>query len=281
MTPRSDISPLSLVMKRVDAVADGSPAMDTITTGFPSLDRVLGGGLRRGDLIVLGGDVGAGKSALALAIALRAREAERRVAFLTGEMAIERVIERALAIEGRARIDDIRGGVLDEMARAQMGAAALRLREFLPEIGRLPRGGTESLTDFLRSVVEVDLAVIDSLQAIPDCNRAQDEEMASSLRAMKTVAVDAGIALFVTAHLPNHNPTRPDPRPTLDDFGALGAVKHHADVVLGLYREELYQPDRAAEGATELSILKNRNGSTTYVDLYFYKQWMRFEDMVD
>ena len=71
MARSTDISPISRLLSRVDAIADGAPALDTVACGFPSIDRMLGGGLRRGDLIVLGGDVGSGKSALALAIALR------------------------------------------------------------------------------------------------------------------------------------------------------------------------------------------------------------------
>ena len=51
--------------------------------------------------------------------------------------------------------------------------------------------------------------------------------------------------------------------------------------MLGVYREEMYAPAGGVEGATELLICKNRNGSTGYVDLYFYKQWLRFEDMLD
>jgi replicative DNA helicase len=70
-------------------------------------------------------------------------------------------------------------------------------------------------------------------------------------------------------------------RPTLSDFGALGAVKQHADVVLGIFREEMYENARGIDGATELHILKNRHGVTGYVDLFFYKKWLRFEDMVE
>ncbi len=281
MPSRTDISPLSLLLQRVDAVTDGAAPPDTIPTGFPSLDRTLGGGARRGDLIVLGGDVGAGKSALALAIALRSTEAGHRVAFLSGEMSIERVLERALAMEGRARIDDIRAGALDDATRAAIGGAAIRLRDRSPDIARLPSDGCESLRDLVRSSPDAALVVIDSLQAIPEGKRAQDEELAEAVRRLKTAAMDAGRAVLLTSHLPHLDSSRPDLRPRLDDFGALGALKHHADVVLGLYREELYQPDRAAEGATELAVLKNRNGTTSYVDLYFYKQWLRFEDMVE
>ena len=70
-------------------------------------------------------------------------------------------------------------------------------------------------------------------------------------------------------------------RPHLDDFGHLGAVKQHADVVLGVFREEMYHPGYGVDGATELIVAKNRNGPTGFVDLYFYRRWMRFEDMVD
>jgi replicative DNA helicase len=58
-------------------------------------------------------------------------------------------------------------------------------------------------------------------------------------------------------------------------------VKQHSDVVLGLFREEMYEPSRGNEGATELAVLKNRSGGTGYVDLYFYSKWLRFEDMLD
>ena len=58
-------------------------------------------------------------------------------------------------------------------------------------------------------------------------------------------------------------------------------MKQHADVVLAIFREEMYRPGYGVEGATELLVRKNRNGQVGYVDLYFYKQWMRFEDMLD
>jgi replicative DNA helicase len=74
---------------------------------------------------------------------------------------------------------------------------------------------------------------------------------------------------------------RSDPRPRLDDLGALGALKQHADVVLGLFREEMYSDLRDVQGAAELHVLKNRNGALGYADLYFYKESLRFEDVVD
>ena len=282
MPRRPDISPLSRLMERVDAVADGAPPTDTIPTGFPSLDELLGGGLRRGDLIVLGGDTGSGKSALALAIALRVSEAQRGALFLTAEMEADRVLERALAIEGRARIDDLRRGTLDEEGRAGIGAAAVRLRANTLRVERAPApGSTEVIRERIGEARDIQLAVVDALQSMAPGAPSRDAALADAVQLLKAQAMDQQIAIVLTAHLPAMDRARKDPRPQLDDFGALGAVRQHADVVLGLFREEMYQAGNGVDGATELIVLKNRNGGMGYADLYFYKQWMRFEDMLD
>jgi len=279
MARSTDISPISQVLTRADAVADGARLPDTIATGFPSLDRMLGGGLRGGDLIVLGGDVGSGKSAFALAIAMRAAQQRTAVTFYSGEMSTDRLLERALAIEGRVRVDDLRVGVVNDLARASVGAAAVRLRDVMPRFDVIPADGLTGLVDDF-SRARLDLGIVDSLQSLARGERAMDEEIADAVRRLKTIAVQQNIAILATSQLPQLS-ARDDRRPQLDDFGALGAVKHHADVILALFREDMYDRRRDLEGATELFVRKNRNGSTGYVDLYFYAQWMRFEDMVD
>src|SRR2546427_546467 len=179
------------LVARVDQQRPGEITGDTIPTGFASVDRLLGGGLRRRDLVVLGGDIGAGKSAF----------------------------------------------VLDYL-----------------QLAPAPPGAARS---------------------------TQDEEVALVLRQLKALALERQVALLVAAQLPHFDAKRPDPRPTLDDFGHLGAVKQHADVVLAIFREEMYNPGGGVEGATELLVAKNRNGPTGFVDLYFYRRWMRIEDMLD
>ena len=279
MARSTDISPLAQVLSRADAVADGAPSADTIPTGFPSLDRILGGGLRGGDLVVLGGDVGSGKSAFALAVAMRVAQRHQRVTMFSGEMSTDRLLERVLAIEGRVRIDDLRHGVVNDVARASVGGAAVRMRDVLPTFEVMPDGGIDALHARLDGS-DAELVVLDSLQSLVRGARAMDEELADAIRRLKLLALQQRIAIFTTAQLP-HLVVRDDRRPTLDDFGAMGAVKHHADVVLGLFREDMYDRRREIEGATELLVRKNRNGSIGYVDLYFYAQWMRFEDMLD
>lgn len=279
MARSNDISPISQVLVRADAVAEGADSPDTIATGFPSLDKMLGGGLRRGDLTVLGGDVGSGKSALALAVAMRASQRKLRVLFLSGEMSTDRLLERALAIEGRVRVDDLRQGVPNDVARASVGAAAVKMRDSMPQLDVLRPGGIPALVEQVDGA-QLDVLVVDSLQWLARGSREMDEELADAVRRLKSLALEQHIAILTTSHLP-HLTARDDRRPQLDDFGALGSVKQHADVVLALFREDMYDRRREIEGATELLVRKNRNGSTGYVDLYFYAQWMRFEDMLD
>src|SRR5439155_10247418 len=142
---------LDSLVERVDAQRPGEITGDTIPTGFGSLDKLLGGGLRRRDLILLGGDIGSGKSALALGIALRVAQQSLGVAFLSGEMNEERLMERALAIEGRVAIDDLRAAKLNDQDRAGVGGAAVRLRGLPLTI--LPLAASDIETSFERLVV--------------------------------------------------------------------------------------------------------------------------------
>ena len=207
------------------------------------------------------------------------------VAFFSGEMDEERLLERALAIEGRVSIDELRTARLNDQTRAGLGAAAVRLRGLPLALLPLAAADLETAVARLDPLDRLALLVMDYLQLIPPprgtAAGAQDEEMAAVLRRLKALALERQAALLVVAQLPKFAAGRSNPRPSLDDFGHLGAVKQHADVVLGIYREEMYHPGYGVEGATELLVAKNRNGPTGFVDLYFYRRWMRFEDMVD
>jgi replicative DNA helicase len=263
----------------VEALVSGSAANDTVPTGFASVDQLLGGGLRRSDLVVLGGDVSSGKSSLALAIALRAAQDGRAVAYLSGEMSGERIVERALALQGRVTVDELRAGRLDDETHARVAAIALKLRDHAPVLATLPDRGVPGVSDLLIEYLGLELVVIDPLQGLATGATAQDEELARATRELKQLALRRSAAVLAVCHLERPVRERSDARPTLDDFGALGSVKQHADVVLGLYREELYNPVHDVDGAAELHILKNRGGGGGYADLYFYKKWLRFEDV--
>jgi replicative DNA helicase len=274
---------LESLIARIDAQSPEAAPRDTVPTGFPSLDRMVGGGMRRQDLVVLGGDVGSGKSALALGVAVRAAAAGIPTMYFSGEMSPERVLERALAVEGRAAIDDLRQGKLDDTTRATVGAAALRLRHQPLVVRPLSGSRFEEISEAADIVPRRQLLVIDSLQltAPPRMISRLQERVALASRALKALAVERDLVVLVTAQLPHHRADRADPRPTLDDLGGFGAVKQNADLILLLYREEMYRPGQGVEGAAELIVAKNRNGPTSFVDLYFYSRWLRFVDMLD
>jgi len=136
------------------------------------------------------------------------------------------------------------------------------------------------IAEEVRAVGGIQLVVVDGLEALLPGAREGEEEAATTVRALKQLALDTKTVVLLTAPLPRLA-AREDRRPLMDDFGASGAVKERADVVLALFREGMYDSARDIAGATELLVRKNRNGGIGYVDLFFYEQWMRFEDMVE
>src|SRR3989442_11360816 len=158
---------LESLVERVDSQRPGEITGDTVPTGFASVDKMLGGGLRRRDLVVLGGDVGSGKSALALGVALRVAQQGVGVAFLSGEMDEERLMERALAIEGRAAVDELRSAKLNDQTRAGIGGAAVRLRGLPLAILPLAAPDFETAATRLDPARPLGLVVVDYLQLVP------------------------------------------------------------------------------------------------------------------
>ena len=196
----------------VPAALAGEASGPPVVTGFPSLDSLLGGGLRRGDLVVLAGDVGAGKSALALAFALRATAAGHAAACFSAEMDTARVMERALAIEGRVRVDDLRRGGLGEEAHSAVAAAALTLKRNPPSLEPLRDAGVEGVSGFLAANVGIDLTVIDPVQALTRGTQPLEEEVADVARRLKELALRRSAAILAVTGLRESPAGRPDQR---------------------------------------------------------------------
>src|SRR5439155_976253 len=193
------------------------------------------------------------QSAFALVVALRVAQQGTGVAFLSGEMDEERLMERALAIEGRVAVDELRTAKMNDLTRAGIGAAAVRLRGLPLSLLPLAADVFETMAARLDPLRQLGLVVLDYLQLVPAPTGAarstQDEEVALVLRQLKALALERQVALVVAAQLPHFDAQREHPRPTLDDFGHLGAVKQHADVVLAIYRAEMYHPGGGVDPA--------------------------------
>lgn len=278
MSHSIDFSPLIRVVARLDRSASGDVDPGVIPTRFPSIDRAIGGGFRRGDLIVVGGDDSAGTSALALAIALRVTP---RALLLTGEMHAERAYERALAMGAKVSLEALRLGTVSDADRAKLAMAAVALRDRAPIIETLTAGTMTAVDRAIEATPEASMVIVDSLECLIDRDWGRDEALGLAVLALKRLALHRNVAVLLTAHLPQLARDRQDRRPRLTDFGLGGAVGTHADLVLGLYREDLYESDLGVSGAAELLVLKHRDGAKGYIDLYFDSRFARFEDVLE
>ena len=274
----TDISPLTRVVARLDRASLGDVDPGIVPTRFPSIDRAIGGGFRRGDLIVVGGDDSAGCSAHALGIALRGSP---RALLLTGEMHAERAYERALAMGAKVSLESLRLGAVSEEERAKLAMAAVTLRDRAPVIETITSGTLASIDRAIEATPDALLVVVDPLECLLDRDSGRDEALGFAVLALKRLALLRNVAILLTTHLPQLDRHRQDRRPRLTDFGLGGAIGTHADLVLGLYREELYEADLGVSGAAELLLLKNRDGAKGYVDLYFDGRYSRFEDVLE
>ena len=278
MTHLTDISPLTRVVARLDRASHGDVDPGLVATQFPSIDRAIGGGFRRGDLIVVGGDDSAGCSSLALAIALRVSP---RALLLTGEMQPERAYERALAMSARVSLESLRLGAVSEEERAKLAIAAVTMRDRAPVIETIVPGSFSAVDRAVEASPDALLVVVDPLECLLDRDSGRDEALGYAVLSLKRLALRRNVALLLTTHLPRLDRDRHDRRPRLTDFGLGGAIGSHADLVMGLYREELYEADVGVTGAAELLLLKNRDGAKGYVDLYFDSRYSRFEDVLE
>jgi replicative DNA helicase len=197
----------------------------------------------------------------------------------------ERVYERALAMSARVSLESLRLGVVDEAERTRLAAAAVDLRDRAPIVDLLGDDGLSAVEVATHHDPQPEVVIVDGLEALIGSayahTQARDEALAYAVLGLKRLAARRNVAVVLLSHLPMLDRTRHDRRPRLTDFGVRGAIGTHADLVFGLYREELYDGDLGVQGATELSLLKHRDGALGYIDLFFYPQWMRFEDVLE
>jgi replicative DNA helicase len=270
---------LASVLQRL-ASDDGKPlpAPDLVTTGYPSLDRLLAGGLRRGELAVLIGDAGAGKTAMALGIAIRAAVAGYQVLILTHESSVERCWERLVTAESGVTQIAIRTGVLPNGAGDALKSAADVLRRLPITVERAPNSAS-ALGERLDAGVLPALVIVDGLAAIDQPPRPVAEAHAQVIRYTKRVAVDQDVAILLTAPMLSDRTLALPPRPTLSD--APGTAAAVADVVLGVFREALYDDAPDVAGAFEVHVLKHRAAPATFTDLYIEPGAGLVEDLIE
>tara|TARA_B100001750_G_C15515688_1_gene606953 strand:- start:2497 stop:3834 length:1338 start_codon:yes stop_codon:yes gene_type:complete len=265
-----------------------------IPTGFPDIDKLLGGGLNRSDLVILAARPSMGKSTLAFNLARYVAGNNQTVGIFSLEMSMQQIAMRLISNEANINSHDMRLRTLSEEETSRELNAIGNLSELPIFIDDTPiQSILEMRGKAQRLKVEqgIDLLIVDYLQLISGSNRAENrvQEMGEISRQLKALARDLEIPVIACSQLSRAVEQRPSHRPILSDLRESGSIEQEADVVFFIYREDVYttqeewdnsHPTEAyPENIAELICSKHRNGPIGTIPLYFQRDLTRFESL--
>ena len=270
-------------------------SQQSISTGFPDIDKLLGGGLNRSDLVILAARPSMGKSTLAFNLARYAAGNNCTVGIFSLEMSMQQIAMRLISSESNIDSHNMRLRILsDEDASRELDAIGV-LSELPILVDDTPiqsilemRGKAQRL----KMEQGIDLLIVDYLQLISgSSNRAENraQEMGEISRQLKALARDLEIPVLACSQLSRAVEQRPSHRPILSDLRESGSIEQEADVVFFIYREDVYTTQEEWENShpvepypkniAELICSKHRNGPTGTIPLYFQRNLTRFESL--
>ena len=285
----TEIQPLlTQVVERIDTLykRDNPSDVTGISTGFTDLDRMTSG-LQPGDLVIVAGRPSMGKTAFALNIAEHvALDVGMPAAVFSMEMSGPQLVMRMLGSLGRLDQHKMRTGALNDDDWQKLTASVGKLNEapiFIDESGMLNptelRGRARRLHR-QQGGPGLGLIVIDYLQLMETGNSMENRatEVAEISRALKAVAKELNVPVVALSQLNRGLEQRPNKRPVMSDLRESGAIEQDADLILFIYRDEVYNQDSPDRGTAEIIIGKQRNGPIGTVKLTFLGQYTRFEN---
>lgn len=277
---------LGQVVDRIQELYDrDSPAGITgVPTGLADLDEKTSG-LQPSDMIVLAARPGMGKTSLALNIAETvAVEAGLPVAVFSMEMPGTQLATRFLSSVGRIDQHKIRTGKLTDEEWQRLTYALGKLHEapiFIDETpGLNPTDLRARCRRLHRQCGRLGLIVIDYLQLMTSLKESDNRsaELSEISRSVKSLAKELHVPIIALSQLNRSLEQRPNKRPVASDLRESGAIEQDADIIMFIYRDEIYNPDSPDKGMAELIISKHRNGSTGTVRMTFIGEFTRFEN---
>ena len=284
LRPISDV--VRATIEQIEAAYDADGAVTGLGSGFRDLDSITHG-LQKGDLIVVAARPAMGKTSFCLNMA--ANSALRyggKVAFFSLEMPAEQLATRLLAAEARIDVSRLRGGYLSDDDWPRLVEAADRLSKagiFIDDTPGISPSGLRAKCRRLARREGLDLVIIDYLQLMSGGQniRSREQEISYISRSLKGLAKDLGAPVVALSQLNRGVESRTDKRPLMSDLRESGAIEQDADIILFLYREEVYKKDidESMRGIAELIISKHRNGPTGSVKLKFWHAHTRFDNL--
>jgi replicative DNA helicase len=252
-----------------------------LPTGFTRIDQILGG-MQRSDMLVLAARPSMGKTSLALNIAhTAAKRFGQRVLVFSLEMSSEQVVERLMSAEAGIDSQRLRRGEIadDEWGRFMITSSSLsELALFIDDTPALSVLEMRTKARRLHAEVGLDLVVVDYLQLMRAEGRHENrqQEVSAISRGIKALARELNIPILAVSQLSRGVEARTDKRPILSDLRESGSIEQDADVVLFIYRDELYDESTERRGIADILIAKHRHGPTGSVPLLFRRPTASF-----
>ena len=274
-----------VLVRAVAAIERRGEGTDSaMSTGFDDLDRRLSGGFRRGNLIIIAGRPGMGKTALAAGMAFNAACAGVPTLFLSMEMADTELADRLVAIAGRVPLDDILAGNMEGDSGDRILAGTAKLHELplvIDEQGGLTFFEIASKARSVKRRHGLALLIIDYLQLATSDNGGdtRNSQIEGITRGLKALAKELQIPIIALSQLSRKVDERPNKRPVLSDLRESGAIEQDADIVMMCYRDEYYRPDSPDIGTAEIIVAKNRQGATGMARLAYIANQTRFQTL--
>jgi replicative DNA helicase len=282
-----DLQPIQHVLSeyydRIDQLSSRGEDIFGVPTGFIDLDRLLMG-LQPSDFIIIAGRPGMGKTAFLLSAAKNAAQTHKKhVAVFSLEMSNEQLVQRLIAQETGIDSQRLRTGKLEEEEWALFTHAIEVLsdtRIFLDDTPALTPLQLRTKCRRLHLEYELDLIVVDYLQLMSSGTRAENrvQEVSYISRNMKILARELNVPVLAAAQLSRAVEQRADKEPQLSDLRESGSLEQDSDIVMFIYRPEVYDKNTLKENIAQIKIAKHRNGPTGVIELVFLSSLAKFEN---
>ena len=281
LTPVQDI--IRRYYDRIEYLYDHRDEPLGVPTGFADLDRLLGG-LQRSDLILVAARPSVGKTSLGISMARHAANRRQRVAIFSLEMSSEQVVQRMVSAETGIDAQRLRLGDLKDNEWPLFVRAAGRLSDLPIYIDDTPSLSVLQMRTKARRLHAehgIDLILVDYLQLMTTGERWSEgrvQEVSYISRSLKGLARELDVPLVAISQLSRAVEQRSERVPILADLRASGSLEQDADVVMFIYRDEIYNPDTEKQNIADIIVAKHRNGPTGTVQLFFRDRLAQFLD---
>lgn len=253
-----------------------------VPSGFRDLDMLLGG-FQRSDLLILAARPGVGKTSLMLTLALKAAERGRTIAVFSLEMSAEQLVQRMISQISHIDAQRLRLGRLRDDEWPQFTDAIGHLAELPIYIDDTPSISVLQLRTKCRRLASersLDMAFVDYLQLMTTEARSDNrvQEVSYISRSLKGLARELDLPLMTASQLSRAVEQRAEKIPVLSDLRESGSLEQDADIVMFIYRDEMYHPETEKPRIADIIIAKHRNGPTGTVQLFFNSRLTQFAD---